>query len=171
MKKLFMVLPLVFLLCFSFGCQQAEEVAEEPAVDVEADIAAIKGLLDKFVVSINDGDSDGLVALYYAEDAVRMPPNELMVKGKAAILSWFKKGDEQYTRQLDLVAEDIQVDRDLAYMRGTGSGTFTPKAEGEILNIQSKWMAVYKRQADGSWKCIADVFNSDIPVPSSSEKE
>jgi proline iminopeptidase len=38
MKKLFMVLPLVLLLCFTFGCQKGEEVAEEPVVDVEADI-------------------------------------------------------------------------------------------------------------------------------------
>ena len=39
MKKLLMILPLVFLLCFTFSCQkQAEEVAEEPAVDIEATI-------------------------------------------------------------------------------------------------------------------------------------
>ena len=30
MKKLYTALPLVFLLCFAFGCQQGEEVAEEP---------------------------------------------------------------------------------------------------------------------------------------------
>ena len=42
MKKLFMVLPLVFLLCFTFSCQKAEEVAEEPVVDVEAEKAAWK---------------------------------------------------------------------------------------------------------------------------------
>jgi menaquinone-dependent protoporphyrinogen IX oxidase len=29
MKKLFMILPLVLLLCFTFGCQKAEEVTEE----------------------------------------------------------------------------------------------------------------------------------------------
>jgi hypothetical protein len=29
MKKLFMILPLVLVLCFAFGCQQGEEVAEE----------------------------------------------------------------------------------------------------------------------------------------------
>jgi len=41
MKELFMVIPLAFLLCFTFGCQQAEEVAEgatkgerEPIIDV-----------------------------------------------------------------------------------------------------------------------------------------
>ena len=37
MKKLFMVLPLVFLLCFTFSCQQGEE---EAVVDVEADAEA-----------------------------------------------------------------------------------------------------------------------------------
>ena len=37
MKKLLMILPLVFLLCFTFNCKQAEEVAEEPVVDVEAE--------------------------------------------------------------------------------------------------------------------------------------
>jgi hypothetical protein len=37
MKKLLMILPLVLVLCFTFSCQKAEEVAEEPAVDVEAE--------------------------------------------------------------------------------------------------------------------------------------
>jgi hypothetical protein len=40
-----MVFPLVFLICFTFSCQQSEEVAEEPAVDVETDVAAIKASL------------------------------------------------------------------------------------------------------------------------------
>jgi hypothetical protein len=35
MKKLFMVLPLVFLLCFTFSCQQGEEVAEEVIAEQE----------------------------------------------------------------------------------------------------------------------------------------
>ena len=40
MKSTFMVIPLVFLLCFVVGCQQDEEVIEEPVADVEADIQA-----------------------------------------------------------------------------------------------------------------------------------
>jgi hypothetical protein len=28
MKKLLLILPLVFLLCFTFGCQKAEAVAD-----------------------------------------------------------------------------------------------------------------------------------------------
>ena len=41
MKKLLLILPLVFLLCITFSCQKAEEVAEEPVVDVEAEREAV----------------------------------------------------------------------------------------------------------------------------------
>ncbi len=41
MKKLLMIISLVILLCFTFSCQhEGEETAEEPTVDVEADIVA-----------------------------------------------------------------------------------------------------------------------------------
>ncbi len=33
MKKLLLVIPLVVLLCFTFGCQQGKEVAEEATPD------------------------------------------------------------------------------------------------------------------------------------------
>jgi hypothetical protein len=46
MKKLLLILPLVFLLCFTFSCELRKERDEEPAMDVEAlsaeDVAAIK---------------------------------------------------------------------------------------------------------------------------------
>ena len=133
MKKSFMVISLVFLFCFTFSCQQAEEVAEEPGVDIEADIAAIKGLLDEFDAFENAGEPEKQVAIYYAEEAVRMPQDEPMLKGKAAILVRFKEGAEQYTSQIDNVAEDVQVDGDLAFMRGITTGSFTPKAGGEPI--------------------------------------
>ena len=56
MKKLFMVLPMVFLLCFTFCCQKAEEVAEEPAADVEAEKAAIREIMKISVEGINNHD-------------------------------------------------------------------------------------------------------------------
>ncbi len=44
MKKLLLILPLVILLCFTFGCQQGEEVAEEVRVDVETREEGMKPL-------------------------------------------------------------------------------------------------------------------------------
>ena len=56
MKKLYMILPLVFLLCFTFGYQQGEEVAEEPAVDIEAEEAAIRETMKKAWDGLNNHD-------------------------------------------------------------------------------------------------------------------
>jgi ketosteroid isomerase-like protein len=61
MKKLLMVFPLVFLLCFTFGCQQqVEEVAEEATVGIEADVeaeeAAIRETMKKAIDGLNNHD-------------------------------------------------------------------------------------------------------------------
>jgi len=48
MKKLFMILPLVLVFCFVLGCQQGEEVAEEPALDVDAEKANIQTVFDQY---------------------------------------------------------------------------------------------------------------------------
>ena len=48
MKKLFMILPLVFLLCITFGCQQGEEVVEEPVVDIAAEKQAAEKVIYDF---------------------------------------------------------------------------------------------------------------------------
>ncbi len=53
MKKLLTVIPLVILLCFTFGCQQkGEEVSEEAVIDIEAEKAAVKTMLDEWIQSL-----------------------------------------------------------------------------------------------------------------------
>ena len=171
MKKLLTVIPLVILLCFTFGCQQGEEVAEEPAVDVEADIAAIKGLLDDWYAAYNAGDSDKIVSLY-TEDAMIMEPDEPTQVGKEAILASFKQGMEQYDMQVDeSIVEDVRVSGDLGMARGIDIGTITPKEGGDPIKFNVRWVAIYERQADGTWKTICEISNNNIQVTTSPEKE
>ena len=172
MKKQFMVIPLVFLLCFTFGCQQGEEVAEEPVLDVEADIEAIKGLVNEWAELFMAGDFDGLVSNLYAEDAVRMPPNEPIIKGREAILAGFKKDTEQTEIHIDSsIAEDVRVSGDWALVRGLDTGTNTPKGGGEAAKMNDKWLLLYERQPDGTWKIFYEAWNSNNPLPPPSEKE
>ena len=48
MKKLFVILSLVFMFCFVVGCQQGEEVAEEPVVDIAAEKQAVEKVIYDF---------------------------------------------------------------------------------------------------------------------------
>ena len=64
MKKLLMVMPLVILLCFTFGCQQqGEEVAEEKA---KVDLKKVADNIVKAYISV---DATAMANLY-TEDAI-----------------------------------------------------------------------------------------------------
>jgi predicted ester cyclase len=77
MKKLLTIIPLVFLLCFAFSYQKAEEVAEEKAkVD-------LKKVADNIVKAYTSGDPVAIANLY-AEDAVVIQPGEV-IRGRKAI--------------------------------------------------------------------------------------
>jgi len=59
MKKSLMVIPLVFLLCFTFGCQQGEEVAEE--MIVETGYAEVNGTKLFYEIA---GEGDPIVLIH-----------------------------------------------------------------------------------------------------------
>jgi ketosteroid isomerase-like protein len=170
MKKLFIILPLVFLLCFTFGCQQGEEVAEEPVVVVEADINALKNMLDEWVELYNAGDFEKLVSFYYAEDAVEMEANQPILEGREAILANYKKASEEYDQQCDSsIAKDVRVSGNMAMVRGNDTGTATPKGGGDQTKYDLKWVGIFERQPDGTWKCICEIGNSNLPLPEEKE--
>jgi ketosteroid isomerase-like protein len=47
----------------------------------------------------------------------------------------------------------------------TGTFTFTQKPKGSAaITDKGKYMTVWKKQADGSWKLLRDIANSDLPM-------
>jgi ketosteroid isomerase-like protein len=171
MKKLLMIIPLVILLCFTFSCQAYKE---KPAVDITADIEALKNMVDEWMALYNAGDFERLVSFYYAEDAVGMAANEPILEGREAILSDLKKGNKMYdSSQFDSsLAEDVRVFGNLAMVRGADTGINTPIGGGEPIKFNLKWVGIFERQPDGTWKCICEIVYDNNPLPApSSEKE
>ena len=162
MKKLFMILPLVFLLCFAFGCQKAEEVAEEPAVDVEADVEAIKGIIDDILRTWNEGDYEGYIALF-DEETVMLPPNAPTVSGMETIRSIYRTHFDSSDFDLSITTEEIHVCGDLAFSRDGWKGSLNPKDGSEPIVFDNKVLSIYKRQSDGSWKIWRGMYSSNTP--------
>ena len=156
-KRLFWI-PLVALFIVS-GCSQPP-----PADTTAADLQAIRALVDEFDEAINAGDFEAMAQLY-DEDAIRMPAEAPPQMGRDAIREWFRTERGQYDIEIDNVVRDAQVFGDWGYSWGDASGTMTPRDGGEPRTIDSKWMAVTRRQADGSWKTYRDIYNSNAPLP------
>ncbi len=170
MKKLLMVIPLVFLLCFTFSCQKGEEVAEEPVVDISADIEACKNLDDEWEEAYNAGDIDRLLSLY-TDDAVKIPPNKPALIGKEEIRSNFQQNFDRSTNENDSVVVDVKIGGDLAFVRGTWKAIQTPKAGGESLNFNGNFVVINQKQPDGSWKKICDIWSCKQLIYPPQEKE
>ncbi len=170
-----MILPLALILCFMLGCQRGEEVVEEPVVDVEADVQAIKSLIYEWYKAYYVGDVDKLVSLY-TEDAIRMGHDEPTLVGKEAIQATFKREMEQYDMQvdddveIDDRAEEVRVSGDLGMARGVDI-TITPSEGAEPIKSIVRWVAIYERQADGTWEIVCEIWNNYIQLTTSQEKE
>jgi len=135
-----------------------------PKADNPKDVAAIKAMSTAWGQAATKGDVAALVG-QFADDAVRLFPNTPMIIGKEAIGRPLEETAARYRQEEVDVAEDVRVVGDLAYARGTYVYKATPKVPGEaVIDDKGKWVTVYRRQSDGSWKIIIDIPNSDLPA-------
>jgi uncharacterized protein (TIGR02246 family) len=135
-----------------------------PKADAPKDVAAIKAMVAAWGQAQTAGDAAALSG-QYADDAVRLDPNASMKTGKEAIHTALRAYFDQYRDEAADVAEDVRVVGDLAFARGTYAAKSTPKVPGAaIVDDKGKWLTAYRRQADGSWKIVVDIWNSDLPV-------
>jgi ketosteroid isomerase-like protein len=99
---------------------------------------------------------------YYADDASMFPPNLPIATGSEARRKvWtqlFSTPDVAFSN----AATKIEAARsgDLAYETGTFEESFRDGG-GSPVRIVGKYVVVWKKQPDGQWKAILDVFNTD----------
>ena len=102
-------------------------------------------------------------AAIFVEDGTVMPPNEPVVKGRGAIRVWLEKLPP--ITEFKLNNKKIEGREDLAYVLGTYSMTITPSGAPEPIKDSGKFVTILRKQADGQWLCVADMFSSDLPPP------
>ncbi len=158
----FSIFPLILLLCLTFSCEQQ-------GVDVETDIAAIKDLVNQYGATVNAGDLDLWISLW-ADNGIQMPPNAPAVIGKEQIRAENESMFAEFILKMVVTNEEVKVDGDLAFIRGTYTLSLTPKAGGETIKIDGKYLSIVERQADSSWKFARDCFNDNAP-PKQAERE
>ena len=147
------LLTLVMCCCVSCQKEPIDSRAQDERAIRAADAATLK--------AAQANDVDGAVA-NYANDADWLPPNAPIVHGKTAIRAGWAKliGNPGFT--IDWQINKLEVSRagDLAYTIFTYQMA-VDGANGKPITDQGKDMAVWKKQPDGSWKMVADTFNSD----------
>jgi uncharacterized protein (TIGR02246 family) len=104
------------------------------------------------------------LASMYANDAVLMPPNQEMVKGRAAIEAWFREPMGRLA-SVKITPARTNVSGDKPYE----VGTFETIAEGTTAAspMTFKYVLIFKR-VRGKWLVAFDIWNSNLPPSSTS---
>jgi uncharacterized protein (TIGR02246 family) len=138
--------------CQMLQQQQADVKNEENAVR-QADMDWSKAAASK--------DVDKVVS-FYAEDGAIYAPNAPIAAGRPAI-------KVEWTGMVNLpgfavnwVPSRVEVARSADLAWSTGTYTMTSSVPGSATTDHGKYVAVWKKQSDGSWKVEADIFNSDL---------
>lgn len=152
-------IPLCLAALAAVACAPQGEPSQQ---EMEADIAAVNAVREREVAAIASGEAN---TAYLAADAVLMPPNAPAVSGIDAIDAWMRDFVAQFAGSVSYTSSQVTVSGDWAIERYTGTLTLTPVAGGDSMKEVFKGIHVYRREADGSWKMVYDVWNSDVPSP------
>lgn len=139
------------------GCQSP------PAVNLtDGDEAALREALDIEMKAANAADEVGWASVY-TEDAVVLRPHASAVEGRQAIQQWLATLPPISNAKGEV--REIVGHGDLAYTSGTYSMTFTIPGAPMPIEERGKFLQIYRKQSDGSWKMTREIYNSDLPLP------
>ena len=140
----------------------------------QLDQAAFRAAMDKGLKEYCASCMSGDVARYMSQwdaQGVQYPPEAPMVAGKAAIAQGMEGvfAAIRFTRFAVKLVETRQLTPTIGYATLTYSYEAVPKAGGATIPFEGKDLSVWKKQADGSWKLLHDVFNSNAAAPSNAD--
>ena len=157
------LLPVIFsfLSMFSIATFWAPVAAATQSAVKENDPSIIAGA-DAYLKAVLAGDARAVAAMF-DDDAILMPPNQRLLRGRLAIQHFYEGWCHSPMKPASFSFDHVEatVSGDSAYDVGTYKMTI-PTGPGRSVGDEGKYTAVLKRSA-GEWKIAYLIFNSDLP--------
>ena len=147
------------LLCFSvtvfWGCVATVDVEQEAAKLLETDREFAKASLDR-------GTAEAF-KMYITEDATIFPEMSEPIKGKENIYKHLREDEYRYVIDWEPQDASVAASGEIGWTWGNYT-LYRLKGDEEIAMMYGKYLDVWKKQEDGSWKMYLDMANSS-PAP------
>lgn len=147
------LLFVLILLSLFVACQKQTDMRT-------ADEATLRNLDAEWSKAAGAKDLEKTVS-YYTDDALILPPNIPSIQGKQGARAMWQGMFSVPGFGGGWKATKVEVSGDLGWVTGTYELSETD-ASGRPMVDKGKYLEVWRKQADGSWKCVADMFNTDL---------
>ena len=111
---------------------------------------------------------------FYSDDAIVLPPNATSAATKETVRNVWKDVLAAPGLVISWKPSKVKLGHNgaMAWVSGTYE-LIMNDASGKPINDRGKYLEVWEKQADGNWKCAADMWNSDLAVspPATAEKK
>lgn len=154
-------MPHVRLLATLLGASLMACTPSPPATDVAGDVASVRREGQAYLAALRTNDIDSIAA-HWTDSTVIMPPNAPILRGREAVRAWVVAFLDQM-RLVDgrFMESEVAISGDLALERVAFQLTVQPVGGGETVVDVGKGLHVYRRQSDGSWRLVMDIWNAD----------
>ena len=157
MTKLFV---LVFSVVLITSCNNRQ--SQTPlSNDHSTDVAAIMKADSEWDKASEAKSAEGWLS-FYSDDAIMMPPGENVCKDKTSREVSIKKMFAIPGMSLRFQTTKVEISQmgDLGYAVGVYQWRIQD-SDGKEYNETGKYCETWKKQSDGKWKCIVDIWNAD----------
>jgi uncharacterized protein (TIGR02246 family) len=154
-----LLIAVMFVLGFSLvqlSCSGPETFNEDQARKSIGEANA------KYSEAMHQGNLAGVVGTY-TDDATMFPPGGEMIKGKTAIEGLYRQFFQMGMKDIVLTTIDVGGCGDIIYEIGKTKVWIQPEGQEAIID-STRYIVIWKRQADGSLKVHADIWNFNSPM-------
>lgn len=151
------------LVCVACAGGDSDEVSQAGAPATDA--AMVRDSLDaknaRLAMAMTTGDTATMMSVY-ADDAILMLADMPAARGRDAIARLNAGMLSAYTvSNASFTTSDVIVTGDYAIETGAYRMTLKPRT-GPAIPDTGKYISVWRREANGNWKMIRDMSNSDL---------
>jgi ketosteroid isomerase-like protein len=148
-------------ILLSFGCAPPalESTAETPTIDLESERDALMAV-DKALFESHD-DIDAFLS-FVADGAHFMPFGAPLAQGEAIRTTWEGLiSMPGFGLEWQATGAEVAASGDIGYTIGTFE--LTAEQDGTAMLTKGKYVTIWHKQDDGSWKLQVDSFNANGP--------
>jgi uncharacterized protein (TIGR02246 family) len=121
---------------------------------------AVERLNLAFGEGFRRGDAAAVAALY-TDDAVLLPPNSEIVRGRQGIEKYWRKAIQNGLKDVVMTTIELSVSGDAFHVIGDYTAKISDKGQ-KLHEEKGKYIIIGKRTAAG-WKVHRDIWNSSMP--------
>jgi uncharacterized protein (TIGR02246 family) len=151
-------LSLLVLAALLAGCSNASQPSS-PEADVQSETAKLRQADAAWLAAVKARDVER-TASFWADDARIYPPGQPVVTGRAAIRKYVADSFATPGFAITWKLEELQVSAagGMAYMLASNHVSLRGP-DGKPIELDGRAVAIWRKQPDGSWKCVVDIWN------------